>query len=163
MLEIRRRRKETWKYAKGLTPLKTIAQPDKINISLRGFTLVEVLVSLVIISITAVGIFASFIAAQHYIERSGRRIVAFNFARQQFEQLKPAVSEATWANNPTCDPNTNGLANTTNCADGWTSWKNLTGDFETTWNGQLRYNVTAGGSSGDYRVVRTEVKWRAAD
>ena len=142
------------------------------KLSLAGFTLVEVLVSLVIISITATGIFASFIAAQYYVKRSKRRVIAFNFARQQFERLKPSVREDTWANPPQCDPDLNGVALTSalNCASyspaepTWTNWKNLPGDFgnSATWNGRRRYKVEASGS-GDYRVVTTEIRWKAAD
>ena len=150
---------------------KLITQDSKLKAQ-TGFTLVEVLVSLVIISITATGIFASFIAAQHYVQRSKRRIIAFNFARQQFERLKPSVREDTWANTPQCDPDLNGMAltSTLNCPSYspaepvWTDWKNLPGDFgnSATWNGRRRYKVEASGS-GDYRAVTAEIRWRAVD
>lgn len=134
----------------------------------HGFTLVEVLVSLVIISITATGIFASFIAAQSYVHRSKRRVIAFNFARQQFERLKPSVIAGTnpgeWDNTTAnCNPDLNGLVVTSalNCPGSnatWTSWSNFAGDFGTTWNGQRRYKVEAVGS-GDYREVQTQIRW----
>lgn len=139
----------------------------------KGFTLVEVLVSLVIIAITATGIFASFIAAQYYVKRSKRRIIAFNFAREQLERLKLSVREDRWANTADCNPDLNGLAltSTLNCASYspsepvWTDWKNLPDDFgnPATWNGRRRYKVEAGGSGDYYRVVTTEIRWKAAD
>ena len=138
-----------------------------------GFSLVEVIIALVIISITAAGILASFIAAEHFVERSGRRITAFNFARQKLEQLKPYVRENTWADPPNCDPDLNGLALTSNlnCVSYspseliWTDWKNIPGDFgnPSTWNGRRRIKVEAGGGSSTYRMVTTEIRWRAAD
>lgn len=127
-----------------------------------GFGLVEVIIALVVISITAAGILASFIAAEHFVERSGRRITAFNFARQQLEQLKPAVRQDTFdsAALAITDLDANGCVDT-NPLD-WTSWQNLSGEFNSTWGGQSR-NCISAATGSDYREATVQIKWRAAD
>lgn len=135
--------------------IKSFQEPRTTN---HGFTLVEVLVSLVIISITATGIFASFIAAQSYVKRSKRRIIAFNFARQQFEQLKPAVRQDTWDTGSLTVTD----ADNDDCADDpgdWTPWSNLPGDFGTTWGGQSRRCISNAPMGRDYREVQLQIKW----
>jgi prepilin-type N-terminal cleavage/methylation domain-containing protein len=138
-----------------------------------GFTLVEALISLVIIAIAAAGILTSFVAAKQFIEHSGRRQISTNFVRQQVEQIKASIRQDKWEIDPpalpSCDPDLNALVLTATltCAGsdpGWTGWKNVPGEFgnPATWNGQRRYRVTTP-SSGDYRVAETQIKWRAVN
>lgn len=101
-----------------------------------GFTLVEVIVSLLILLATAAGIFASFVAAQNYVLRSKRRIAAVNFARQKLEELRPYVRQDTWTNS-TSGTNLLWAAEGTTQAYGPEIFY-----FSNTWTGQLNYTVT---------------------
>lgn len=63
---------------------------------LNGFSLVEVLVAALILSVAASGLFASFIAAQKYVIRSRHRLTAANAARMVLEDFKNHVDQNTW-------------------------------------------------------------------
>lgn len=119
----------------------------------KGFTLVEVMVSLLILLMTATGIFASFIASQNYVMRSKRRIAAVNFVRQKFEELKPYVRQDTWA------------AGTNLLYAPATSIPQLypgTFSFSAAWPGNLNYTVT---NTDDtvYRAVNLTASWLEPD
>lgn len=120
-----------------------------------GVTLVEVTVALMIILTTATAIFASFIAANNYTGRAKRRIIAINFGRQKLEELKPYARQDTWDNAPTGDPLTNGLALT---GGSWTTYENLPGTYNATWQMRRRYKVSPVGSQ-DCRQVTVELEW----
>lgn len=60
--------------------------PRKANTT--GFTLVEVIVSLIIILLTATGVFSSFISSQRYVIRTSHRVTAADFAREKLEELR---------------------------------------------------------------------------
>lgn len=150
--------------------------------SAKGFTLVEVVVSVVIVAATAAGIFASFIAAQNYVSRSKGRVGTSNAIRQQIENLKVEVDAEAWYQvpppPPNCDPDLNGLALTANataphplsgCAcssllsgpyeNGWTCWKNVTGTFgQAPLYGKRRYKVTEL-TPGGARQAQVQVNW----
>ena len=120
-----------------------------IKLNRKGITLVEVVISLLIILIGASGIFASFIAAQNYVMRAKRRIAAVNVARQKFEELKPFVRQDTWAQS------TNelyaGVGSTQPYICG-TVW------FNSTWNGTLNYTVT-NPDVASFRNVSMTLNW----
>lgn len=137
----------------------------------RGFTLVEVIVSVVIVALTAAGIFASFIAAQNYVSRSRGRVSTSNSVRQQIETLKVEVNQTSWGNSPNCDPDLNGLALTNstvlplvplNCPGsslGWTAWGNVTGTFgQAPFFGKRRYRVTEL-APGGARRTEVQINW----
>ncbi|HOX54758.1 MAG: prepilin-type N-terminal cleavage/methylation domain-containing protein [Candidatus Omnitrophica bacterium] len=62
----------------------------------RGFTLAEILISALILVIAASGVFASFVAANRYVNMSKRRMAAVNLARQVSERLYTSVAGDTW-------------------------------------------------------------------
>ena len=143
----------------------------------KGFTLVEVIVAALIVAATAAGIFASFIAAGGYVQRSKRRIIASNLYRGELEKLRAKSDQSTW-DNPwdntiDCDPDTNRLIVTTghtcsSCSplpllgpaeSGWTCWKRFDGTFGgAPWNGRRHYKVTEVTPSGP-RQVEVEMKY----
>lgn len=147
--------------AKGFAP-SFLTEKNSSHRERAGFTLVEVIVSMVIVAITAVGIFASFIATQNYVSRSRGRIMAINAERAELERLRAEVNQGTWDNTPNCNPDVNELAVTRNITantgmncptcnspstlvsggDGWTCWENFVGTFGgPPWNGRRRYRV----------------------
>lgn len=135
-----------------------------------GFTLVEIVVSVVIIALTAAGIFTSFIAAQNYVSRSKGKVSTSNAERQQIEALKAEARQEAWDsiantyNTADCDPDQNGLAltaslNCTNSSAGWTGWKNVTGTFgQAPYNGKRRYRVTEL-TPGGSRQAEVQLNW----
>lgn len=128
--------------------------------AVKGFTLVEVIVSAVIVALTAAGILSSFIAAQNYVSRSRGRTGTSNSVRQQIETLKVEVNQTAWGNLATCDPATNGLALTAACSGGWTNWGNVTGTFgQAPYFGKRRYRVTELGASGGARRTEVQINW----
>lgn len=124
-----------------------------------GFTLVEVIVSVVIVALTAAGIFSSFIAAQNYVSRSRGRAGTSNSIRQQIENLKIEVNQTSWNATATCNPDTNGLALTTTCPGNWTSWGNVSGTFGLApYLGKRRYRVTEL-APGGARRTEVQINW----
>ena len=118
----------------------------------NGFTLVEVIVSLLILLATAAGIFASFVAAQNYVLRSKRRIAAVNSVREKLEELRPYVRQDTWTNS------TNLLwAN-----EGATRAYPPEDIFLDTWPGQRNYTVTNTVNTAS-RNVSVTVNWTEPD
>ncbi|TAN59425.1 prepilin-type N-terminal cleavage/methylation domain-containing protein [bacterium] len=132
--------------------------------SAKGFTLIEVVVSVVIVATTAAGIFASFIAAQNYVSRSRGRVSTSNSIRQQIESLKADVVQQEASNWGA--PNLN-ITDTDNddCADtdDWTGWVNASGTFGgPPLYGKFRRCVSPAGTgpvAGQYREVQTQLNW----
>ena len=62
----------------------------------KGFSLLEVLISTLILSIAFGGIIASFSYARAYVLRANRRLVAANLARKVFDSLTPHVRQDEW-------------------------------------------------------------------
>jgi Tfp pilus assembly protein PilV len=63
---------------------------------LVGFSLLEILVSLLILAVVITGIMSVFISSQRYIIRSRHRLQAANIARQILEDLYREVRQDTW-------------------------------------------------------------------
>lgn len=129
----------------------------------KAFTLVEVVVSIMIVAATAAGIFASFIAVQSYVSRSRGRVNTSNALRQQIEALKAEVRQDTW--NST-NLNITDIDNN-NCVDDpgdWTAWAPVSGNFsEPPWNATFRRCVSGAGTGlpvvSGYREVQTQINW----
>jgi type II secretory pathway pseudopilin PulG len=62
----------------------------------KSVTLMEVLVSAVILASVTAGLFATFVAVRRYINRANRRIIATNLARSVLEDLYKNVRADTW-------------------------------------------------------------------
>lgn len=122
----------------------------------KGFTLVEVIVALVIVLLTAAGIFASFITAKRYVLRSNHRIVALNFARQKTEDLRRLLGQNRWNQD---------LPAGLNPAD-WSSYESLPGEFGARWLAKRRYKIEPvedpPGVPREYRRVTVEISWNEA-
>ena len=115
----------------------------------KGFTLVEVVVSLLIILAAVSGIFASFVASQKYIRRAKTRAIAINSLRQQIEQLRPSVRQDTW-NKPSNPLNP--------------LYTSTTSSIPNLKNGQIIYSVTSAADTAltSYRTVAITAKWNEA-
>lgn len=63
---------------------------------MRGFTLIEVLVGMIIVALTFGGLVATFTAVNNYISRSGKKLTASNFARSVLGELNNSVKADEW-------------------------------------------------------------------
>lgn len=54
----------------------------------RGFTLLEVIASTLVIAILSAGLFSTFVGAQYIFNRTRHRLQAFNFAREAQDALR---------------------------------------------------------------------------
>ncbi len=105
----------------------------------KGFTLVEVMVSLVILSLVATGVFSVLVSARHLVSRSKRRLGAAELARWEIENKRWAVRSDWWD-----------TVNQTSI-HGWTSWV-YSGTYRT------RYKVESV-PGYDCRKITVEVRW----
>lgn len=60
-----------------------------------GFTLLEIIISMLILSMVTAGIFGLFVTSSKYIVEAGHRLQAINYARQVAENLKIYVTADT--------------------------------------------------------------------
>lgn len=117
----------------------------------KGMTLVEVIVSAVILALTVGGLLYIFTTEKGAVAISGRNIQALDFAQQTMEELKNAVRADTW-----------GEASEPLTLQGWTTYQPLSGAFGTKFSGQRRYKVeqvTGIDPDTGYREVTVEVDW----
>ncbi|MFH1246016.1 MAG: prepilin-type N-terminal cleavage/methylation domain-containing protein [Candidatus Omnitrophota bacterium] len=115
----------------------------------NGTTLIEVMISALILAITIAGLFASFSTAQSLVSHAGRLIPAKDFAQQTLETLRKEVRDDSW--------------NTGELRVQETSWEPLPGTFGTIYSGQRKYAVEnspfpVDGSGG--RKVTVTVDWQ---
>ncbi len=120
-----------------------------------GFTLVEIVVSLMIILAAVSGIFAGFVATQKYVSRSKRRGQVINYVRQELDTLKTHIRKDTWddaAKNLLYAPR--GVSKTYTAKTSFPNLKNYSSDA-------LVYTVSAAQDTAAtaYRTVSITAKW----
>lgn len=120
----------------------------------HSLTLLEVVISALILSITTASILYLFSTGKIVVSHTGRRIQAMDFARQTLEELRNAVSADTW-------PNTGDLA-----GGGPTSQPLSPSKLRDNFSGTREYTVTdidADGDTvyedGEYKRVTVTVDW----
>src|SRR3989338_7240342 len=74
--------------------------PNPKVVNVKGLTLTEIMVSVVLIVIIAGGLFGAFIGAQHFLNRSRHRMQAYNFAVDAIDKLR---SNYTYSSSPAMD------------------------------------------------------------
>lgn len=152
---------------RGFTPLerhviydgddmRNISHPfknDGVKISpfLTGFTLVEVVVSMVILATVVGGFMASFVATQRFISRSYRRLQATNYTRQVLENLRNSVRADHWV-----DPNNADPLDLTPAGAPRPCGINM-GDFAATFGANCTYEVQS--VLNDARQVSINISW----
>lgn len=62
----------------------------------RGLTLVEVIISALLLALTVGGVLFIFTTEKGAVTQTGRRVQAMDFVRQTLEQLKNEVGADTW-------------------------------------------------------------------
>jgi prepilin-type N-terminal cleavage/methylation domain-containing protein len=118
-------------------------------LTIQGFTLTEIIVALLILSLVIGGVMASFVSTQRLISRSNRRLMATNYARQALELLRDGVNAVDWI-----DPNGTDkldLKDWTNCVGVNTA--NLAA-----FGGACEYRVQA--VLNDARRVDVRIRWQ---
>lgn len=66
--------------------------------SLIGFTLVEIMVAMIVLSLLASGVFSVFVSARYLVARSKRRFVATQIARLEIENKRQFINASRWYN-----------------------------------------------------------------
>ncbi|MCK5492794.1 MAG: prepilin-type N-terminal cleavage/methylation domain-containing protein [Candidatus Omnitrophica bacterium] len=62
----------------------------------KSVTLIEILVSSIIMAIVFGGVFSSFFVAREYVKHSNKRLMVTFIARSVFDDLKGKVRQDTW-------------------------------------------------------------------
>ncbi len=62
----------------------------------RGFGFIEIITGAVILAFVMVGLFATFVSARKYMNKSKSRIVAINYIRSFLSSFYNEVREDTW-------------------------------------------------------------------
>ena len=110
----------------------------------NGFTLVEIMVSTVILALLAAGMFSVLVSSRYLVARSKTRVTAVEIARAEIERMRSLVDAATFYAPP-------GLF------DGTGTWR--------AWNTtayppySVRYRVDNGTGTATYRKVTVQVAW----
>ena len=63
--------------------------------TVKGFTLIEVLISVLLLATVAAGIFSAFVSANRWLKPETN--VGYNLARQTAESLYTEVNQSTWS------------------------------------------------------------------
>lgn len=122
------------------------------DLSLTGFTLVEVLVSAIILSLLAAGLFSVFVSARYLVARSKQRFAAAQVARQEIERKRFVVAGDTWDSGPLAARGQWGYW------DG-SAWVSGGWDSATYAPYRFRYRVDDPGGGVGYRRMTVDVRW----
>jgi prepilin-type N-terminal cleavage/methylation domain-containing protein len=119
----------------------------------KGFTLVEIVVSMIILALLSAGVFSTAMSSRYLVNRSKRRVIAIELAKLAMEELQKNIGLGT--------PNYSLIT------AGSSTWFNVTGSPFTV-NG-MTYIVemrsgpsmipTGGVGPPDYRPVTVRVRW----
>ncbi len=105
----------------------------------------EIVVATVILSLVAVGFFATFLSARYLVERSKRRSKAMEIARERIEVMRREIRADRWYA---------GNASDTLLPTGaWTGW-----DAAMHTGYSVRYKVDPGPVNTEYRKVTVQVR-----
>lgn len=120
----------------------------------QGLTLVEVIVSTLLLVLTVGGVLFIFSIEKGAVTRTGRRMQAMDFARQTLEQLKNAVDANTW-------PNSGNLSGGEHTAETFLSLSGT--ELGDKFGGTREYTVTDKNPDADaeidYKEVTVTVDW----
>ncbi len=125
------------------------------RINKHGFSLTEVIVSALILALTAGGVLYMFSTEKGIAARSGRQIRAMDFTRQTLEELRNAVGADTW-------PATGNLSAGAHTTEAFLSLAGT--ELGDTFGGSREYQVAdidpdSSGGAPDYKSVTVTVNW----
>lgn len=106
----------------------------------KGFSLVEIMVAMVILSLLATGLFSVIVSSRYLVGRSRKRFQAIEIARGRIEQCRRYVRGDSDA---FLNPNST-----------WTAWDGVTfAPFS------VRYRVDPAPGAFQYRKITCQVQW----
>lgn len=109
-----------------------------------GFTLVEVMVSLVLLALLASGVFSVLASGRYLVARTKGRFIAHEIARAEIERMRGFIDASTW------DSSGGPLM-----ANGsWSDW-----DATTHAPYRWRFRVDSVPGGAEYRKVTVQVGW----
>lgn len=112
----------------------------------QGFTLVEIMVSLVILALLASGLFSVFVSSRYLVARTKRRLMATEIARLEIENKRAGIIRADCWYNASCAP--------------VGSWYNCNSSNYGSFTVDCRMDNGPGGA--DYRKMTVRVRWNEA-
>ena len=112
----------------------------------NAFTLVEIMVSMIILALLASGFFSVLVSSRYLVARSRQRAVAVEIARAEIERMRALV-----------DANTFLPAGSFGATGAWRAW-----DATRYPPYSVRYRVDPGPGAATYRKVTVQVTWNAA-
>ena len=117
----------------------------------KGVTLVEIIIATLVLALMATGFFSVFLSGRAFVQRSKRRVLAVEIARQEVEKMRHLVKADTWYLGNATDPlNPTGI---------WTAWNTTpTGNSVTFPGYSVRYRIDPGPGSAGYRKVSVQVR-----
>lgn len=115
----------------------------------KGFTILEILVSAMIMALVMAGLASVFIAAKRHIQRPRAAIGAGELERYLFSDLQMQVRQDQWGNN--C------LSNNTGCPSNMTIGGTT---YNLTWS---ITNVMVGANTTNLRKARVTLTWPKAE
>lgn len=130
---------------KHKSPGVNIAGKEVTLINSKAFTFVELIISTLIISILAAGMFGAFVGAQYFFNQTRHRMQAFNFAREAMDRLRSNYEYGD-------DQMREGAGHLENEIGSI-----IKGEM-TNLNSELTYDVTEPEADG-YRAVTVRVSW----
>jgi prepilin-type N-terminal cleavage/methylation domain-containing protein len=111
----------------------------------KGFTLVEIMVSLVILSLLASGMLSVFVSSRKLVSRSKRRLYATEIARREIDSRRDRIRADTWC-----------LTGGANFLDPTATWSNCASAAYPGFTVECRVEGIPG---RDYRKLSVRVRW----
>jgi len=81
-----------------------------VNMNKRALTLLEIIISVVILALVMTGLVNVFVAARQFVQHSRNRMAAGEIGKRFIDPLQQYVRQDTWSSNPL---GTNSLGNST--------------------------------------------------
>ena len=117
----------------------------------KGFTLIEIITAVLIISVVAAGVFAAFAGGHQLMDYSRHRLQAVNFAREALDKLRCNYSYGSDAMSS---------CGASYCHDESDIGGNIIrGEMLNVNSASLDYNVAAGPETDSYKEVTVHVQW----
>jgi len=118
---------------------------------MKGLTLVEIIISVLIITLTCAGLLGAFVGGHHFMNRSRHRMQALNFAKETLDKLRSNYRY-------TSSQMVAGIHDESEIGDNifrgeMANFPPLAPDVP------LTYSVSAGPAFGSYKEITVSVKW----
>ncbi len=122
----------------------------------KGLTLIEIMISVLIILIAAAGILGAFVGGHQLMYYSKHRLQAMNFAREALDKLK---CDYEYTSSAMAAGNHDEVSDPAICASG----NIIRGEMQGLNSAVLTYNVSAEPEIDSYKEVTVSVQWTESE